>query len=847
MREQVGIIPAMAHTHNDDVDEYRQDALGPILAIIGVGWAVTLVGNLVGREAFGTAWHPWPLAAVFGALLVAQALRMQQPQAAAWALTGGLLAGSALLTLSAHGQAALVLFLLPIVVAHVLLPAPATWSVALLAVMCMGLATTFGQPDPSLSTLARAGGMSLVPALICLLTAACLSFNALNIEALVRWAMDSQRKDARRAELFRRQQEQLRQVLHALELANGRLHRVNGELAEARRVAETANQLKTRFLANVSHELRAPLQVILGLAEAALAVPGAEDTALQRDLVHIQHSSRHLRRLIDDLLDLSRAEINALELHPETVEPRALLSELFQSMHDSQEERACPIWRLDLPERLPLLQADPLRLRQILFNLLSNAAKYTPQGTITLGAAGEPPYLHLWVADTGSGIPLAQQEQIFEPFVSDPTRRRPEGVGLGLSITRHLVSLHHGLITLESQPGVGSTFHIYLPLPNLQGQPARPLDVDRPVAVLLSDRDEPAPEILTMARRQGLPLRRPHDVAELAHLLNEEQPVTVIWDLSDTVTAHWPLLQHLRADPRLASLPLMLFAQGEGPVPDLAAGVTEVLLKPIGDTALAARVQAVGATVADSPILIVDDDPHARASYRAILGHALPQRPVIEAADGAAAIDLLAHERPGLIILDLMMPEVDGFAVLEEVRANPATRPIPVLVLSGRVLSLEDVERLRHSDVTFQSKETLANDELATEAERVMIGENALSPATSALVKRAIAYVHQHYEHPFSRQEIAAFVGVSERYLTEIVHQELGLSLWEYLNRFRMAQARALLRSTDLSIGEVAARVGIENSHYFARIFRRQSGLSPTAYRERPAEALTPISETAST
>ncbi|HRC76665.1 MAG TPA: ATP-binding protein, partial [Kouleothrix sp.] len=239
----------------------------------------------------------------------------------------------------------------------------------------------------------------------------------------------------------------------------------------ARAAAEKADQLKTRLLANVSHELRTPLNVVLGYSSAVLGNPAIYDTALPPALLHdlqqIYSSGEHLIRLINDLLDLSRAEINELDLFPELIEPRAFLSNVFGTMARGAAGGAVE-WRAALPDRLPLIQADPVRLRQVLLNLLSNASKFTASGAVELGADVLPPHLHLWVQDTGAGIPIDLQERIFEPFVtSEQSKRRQEGVGLGLSITRRLVALHGGSMSLESQPGRGSTFHVYLPLPSI--------------------------------------------------------------------------------------------------------------------------------------------------------------------------------------------------------------------------------------------------------------------------------------------------------------------------------------------------------------------------------------------
>lgn len=255
--------------------------------------------------------------------------------------------------------------------------------------------------------------------------------------------------------------DQMGMALHNAELYS--------EAVTARATAERANQLKSRLLTNISHELRTPLNVIEGYSQVALATPnpyGVElPPALLHDLQHIYGSSVHLERLINDLLDLSKAEIGELEVLPEVVNPRQVALDSFDSMAGSRQTRDEVIWRAQIPETLPDILADPGRLRQMFLNLLSNAGKFTPRGHITLGAQAENDRLHLWVEDTGRGIEPALQQHIFDAFsTADHLTSPGEGIGLGLRVTHELVKLHGGTMALESQPGVGSTFHIFLPV-----------------------------------------------------------------------------------------------------------------------------------------------------------------------------------------------------------------------------------------------------------------------------------------------------------------------------------------------------------------------------------------------
>lgn len=608
------------------------------------------------------------------------------------------------------------------------------------------------------------------------------------------------------------------------------------EALEARAAAERADTLKTRLLANVSHELRTPLNVILGYTETILNHPHIYANELPQTLLndvrHVYQSSDHLIHLINDLLDLSRAEIGALDIFPELLDPHDLLTNVFESMA-ARTGSASPVhWQLDLPARLPLLEADPVRVRQIVFNLLSNAEKWTADGQITLGARVDPPCLHFWVSDTGGGIPHDLHERIFEPFVTGQQAGRPhEGIGLGLSIVRQLVALHDGTLRLESEPGQGSMFHVLLPLPRLHPS-TRDSVATRPSALLLIAVPEDDHALRHICRRQEL---LPYHVApdeEIERLFAMVQPVALVCDV-DGVRAHnWALIEQIRRHPHGHMLPLLLYSSDEGAAND-GAWLTQVLVKPFRSTQLLAMLTEMQPIQPDGTVLIVDDDPECCTFYQQLVTSVMPTAPVRIACGGAAALALLEHETPGLVILDLVMPGVDGFAVMQHLRAHERTRRVPVLVLSGKLLSTEDVQRLTYHHVIYQSKEVLTADELAAQMHRVQSGACTRSFQTSRLVKHAVAYIHAHHHRSLNREEIADALGINRGYLSEIFQHELGLSPWDYLNRYRIKQAKLLLQDTSRTITDVAGSVGFNDSSYFGRVFRRIVGCSPQQYRHR--------------
>lgn len=612
------------------------------------------------------------------------------------------------------------------------------------------------------------------------------------------------------------------------------------EALQARTVAERANQLKTRLLANVSHELRNPLDIILGYARQSLDSLARQPDAppadnIRADLQHIHRNADYLRHVINDLLDLSRAEIDELDLNPELIDTAKFLADVFQDVAGGGQSTGPIDWQLQLPVRLPVIQADPVRLRQILLNLLGNARKFTEAGQVVLGAEVVPPLLHLWVQDSGIGIPADMQEQIFEPFVTgEPLSPELRGIGLGLSISRRLVALHRGKITVESRPGQGSTFHVYLPLPSLSDQPAVLLPAVQPVLWLISAHDQPPEEIVKLSRRQNLEIHLLRIGDELKQALAEIQPTAIAWDFAGASSYDWAIVQQLRNIPRLNQTPFILYHQEQKGNDASVLGLTNLLVKPVAGETLLDAIGALCPAETTDPILIVDDDPAICEMYRSMVARSLPGYPIQIASNGVAALRLMAECPPGLVILDLMMPEMDGFEVLEQMRAKAATRCVPVLVLSGQSLTFEDVKRLeQHALVTLQSKGVLSEVEATAALHRALFGANKLPPHTSALVKRTIAYFHQHYDRTLTRQEIGNAVGVNKDYLGQIFRQELGLSPWEYLNRYRIVQAKALLADPAHSITTVAFQVGFNDSSYFGRVFHKYVGLTPRLYQKQ--------------
>jgi len=614
------------------------------------------------------------------------------------------------------------------------------------------------------------------------------------------------------------------------------------EIRQARLDAEKADRIKTLLLANVSHEMRTPLNIITGYTQDVLRTPNKYSSelpsALLSDIHQIQINAEHQLRVINDLLDLSRAEIDELDLSLELLDPRQLLMDAFHSLADQSTSPNIQ-WKTEVPERLPQIRADAVRLRQIFLNLLSNAKKYTVKGLITLGAEVAPPQIHFWVTDTGFGIDSEQQERIFEPFVTiEDNRRIAGGIGLGLSITRHLVALHGGTMKLNSQPNKGSTFHIYLPLPALdQTRPARQDDLASTL-LFISSQNEQTPEILEMCQRQKLEIFQLRNSQDLETALSHTKPVALAWDLSSAQSGDWALVRRLRHYPDLSQAPFILYGQ----FPELTleqAGMTGFVIKSSNTKTLLDMLSAMSPAQSTGPILIVDDDSQVREAHKALVQEGLPGFPIHLAENGETALEIMEKEVPSLVLLDLVMPNLSGADVLDQMRADSNLRQVPVIILSNKVLSLEDVRRIENQTrVTLQTKGVWSDSETISALNRAIFGTDALPVHTSGLVKQAVAYLHQNYTRSISRWEVADAVGVSEDYLSRVFNRELNISPWDYLNRYRILQSKHFLLRTRDSIGVIARQVGFKDQAYFSRVFHKVTGVSPQEYRETSSDDL---------
>ena len=468
-----------------------------------------------------------------------------------------------------------------------------------------------------------------------------------------------------------------------------------------------ASQVKSEFLARMSHDLRSSLNAILGFTDLLLTQQADPLTdKQQRYLTHVASAGQHLLSLINDVLDLSRVEAGRLEIHPEPCQVSPLLDGTLALFRTQALVRRITL-TLEIGSPLGELMADRIRLQQILHNLLSNAVKFSPEGgVVTVTARQVGLELELVVRDTGIGISPEDQERIFEMYEQAGTiEGRQKGTGLGLAITKRLVELHGGRIRVESASGQGSTFTVHLPgMAPTEAEPGR-ADVARPLVLVVED-DLQAAELirdhLTYGGYRVAVVGSGHAGLGAARRL---RPHAIALDLGLPDMDGWEVLYRLKRDPDTQKIPVLIVSARDQGRLGLSLGAVDWLVKPVDPQRLFAALQRcreLGAPRRTFRILVVDDDPVVLEALQALLtreGHE-----VLQAPDGETALQQAETARPDIILLDLHLPGLSGFEVVDRLRQITGLEAIPVIAFSGKFVSPEERTLLTQQAVQFVGK-----------------------------------------------------------------------------------------------------------------------------------------------
>ena len=516
--------------------------------------------------------------------------------------------------------------------------------------------------------------------------------------------------------------------------ANEQLQQEIAERKRAEEAAEAANKSKSAFLANMSHELRTPLNAIIGYSE--ILMEEAEELGHEDfipDVQKIHTSGKHLLELINNILDLSKVEAGKMELYLETFHLPDMIEDVANTIKPLVDKGANTL-KVRCDDNLGNVHTDRTKLRQVLFNLLSNACKFTEQGTIYLDVAQEMQGGDRWftysVRDTGIGMTPEQMAKLFQAFsqVHDPTGSSYGGTGLGLVISKRFCQMMGGDISVDSEYGNGSTFTVRLPADfQLRGtQPAAPAThhvepiTEAANTVLVIDDDPNVQDLMRrLLSKEGFRVETASTGEDGLKLASELHPEVITLDVMMPSMDGWAVLSALKADSGLADIPVIMLTILDSKNLGYTLGASDYLTKPIDRDRLVTILKKYRCDLPNFSVLLVEDD----AETREILRHTLEKTgcSVTEAENGREALQHVANNQPALILLDLMMPEMDGFEFVTELRKREKWHSIPVVVITAKDITPEDRLQLNGCVEKILQKGTYTSEKLLAEVRDLVL------------------------------------------------------------------------------------------------------------------------------
>ncbi len=507
----------------------------------------------------------------------------------------------------------------------------------------------------------------------------------------------------------------------AVALENARSYNLAQKAMEEMRETD---RIKSQFLANMSHELRTPLNSIIGFSRVILkGIDGPINEQQQQDLSAIYNSGQHLLGLINDILDLSKIDAGKMELSFDEVNMADTIHSVMSTAVGLVKDKQIRLQEQAEPN-LPAVRADSMRLRQVLLNLISNAAKFTDEGSIIVSAnlhtnsLGKQEVM-VSVTDSGPGISQEDQEKLFKPFsqVDASPTRKTGGTGLGLSISHRLVELHGGRIGIHSTVGKGSTF--YFTVPVFSAKPVIP-EVGDGKIILCVDDDV---QVISLYDRyltpQGYHVVALTDPTKAREVAKEVKPFAITLDIMMPGYDGWQVINDLKKDKATHDIPVIICSIVEEEEKGFSLGAADYLVKPILEEDLVNSLNRLNGDGSINEVLVIDDDVNDLRLVEKILNDHSQYKPILAEGGVNGWESLLAHP-PQAIILDLFMPDLDGFTILERMRSTPKLRDIPVVVISGVDLTLEQRRQLENLGKRLLQKGMLNEEELFATLEKAL-------------------------------------------------------------------------------------------------------------------------------
>ena len=729
------IAPASIAAPQADVNlsDLRNQSLVIVARAIGLIaylWFVFVVWPITGARADLTWWLASGILVV--GVSLSYLLRRLDATIAAVVLIISTLASISGLIVGMRSPYMAYLFSVPVMVASVLL---GPWVTGLVGGVAIILSATLGTTTLHLAPISQE---VLLPILTTALTTLCSWLSGRSLYTALDWTWNGYERAREQEEASRQRGSELRQALKSLDEATYRLERTNHMLALARAQAEDARRMKQQFAQTISHELRTPLNLIVGFTELMAQSPEYYGVQLPanyvRDLSVVHRNARHLQQLVTDVLDLARIEAAQMSLVFEDCDLAQLVTEAVNTVRSLVESRGLTLQTTVEPE-LPHLWVDPMRIRQVLINLLNNAARYTDGGGVSVRAFRQDGGVTFEVRDTGVGIAPEDLTKVFSEFqqFADRDGRRRGGAGLGLAICRQFVALHGGRIWVESQLGQGSTFSFSLPERHSTLLMTGSDDLDERPAAMRHEREH---ILMAVTRSLSAAVLLTHyvqrirtvvvqDLAQAASSAHELMPQAVVIDTM-SVAMEDSQLAPLADAPCLAETPIVLCPlPGEESLRQELA-VDGYLIKPVSREALWDVLRPFGDAV--DRVLVIDDDREFVRLLTRLLDDPVRRYEVAAAYNGQEALEVLRRWPPDLVLLDLGLPDIDGAVVLERLRAENGHENLPVVIISGRGDS-GDLQVLP-GDVTIRKHKGLSPGEVVRYLQSVVDAAITRVPAT---------------------------------------------------------------------------------------------------------------------